>query len=329
MVRFEVIEKIGPDVKCKCTDPGLLLPRANLTFWRDGSLIAESVDFIAVSFVKSAEVINHLKSYIAARSRSDIAVIAKIESIDSLKNLEEIIQASDGAMVARGDLGAQIPLEQVPSAQQKIVQLCRQLNRPVIVASQLLESMIEYPTPTRAEVADVSEAVRQRADALMLSGESAMGQFPDKALAVLRSVSVRIEKWWRDEKHHEAMELSDVGSSFSDRISEEICNSAAKMANNLEVDALFVYTNTGHMASLLSRCRPDCPIFAFTSSTSVRRRLNLQWGLIPFRLSFSDDMESDLSRTFALLKARGMIKSGDLVIAVSDMLQSIQVMNVP
>eukprot|EP00262_Sarcandra_glabra_P013292 TRINITY_DN3649_c0_g1_i1.p1 TRINITY_DN3649_c0_g1~~TRINITY_DN3649_c0_g1_i1.p1 ORF type:complete len:579 (-),score=93.94 TRINITY_DN3649_c0_g1_i1:147-1883(-) len=352
MVRFEVIEKIGPDVKCRCTDPGLLLPRANLTFWRDGSLvrernamlptisskdwldidfgIAEGVDFIAISFVKSAEVINHLKSYIAARSRdSDIAVIAKIESIDSLKNLEEIIRASDGAMVARGDLGAQIPLEQVPSAQQKIVQLCRQLNKPVIVASQLLESMIEYPTPTRAEVADVSEAVRQRADALMLSGESAMGQFPDKSLAVLRSVSLRIERWWREEKRHEAMELSDIASSFSDSISEEICNSAAKMANNLEVDALFVYTKTGHMASLLSRCRPDCPIFAFTTMTSVRRRLNLQWGLIPFRLSFSDDMESNLNRTFSLLKARGMIRSGDLVIAVSDMLQSIQVMNVP
>ncbi|MBA0856926.1 hypothetical protein Goshw_004944, partial [Gossypium schwendimanii] len=379
MVRFEVIEKIGPDVKCRCTDPGLLLPRANLTFWRDGSLvrernamlptisskwsdpdsfnpsngvldlifaiysvgsrdfetfvdwldidfgIAEGVDFIAISFVKSAEVIKHLKSYIAARSRgSDIAVIAKIESIDSLKNLEEIIQASDGAMVARGDLGAQIPLEQVPSAQQKIVQLCRQLNKPVIVASQLLESMIEYPTPTRAEVADVSEAVRQRADALMLSGESAMGQYPDKALAVLRSVSVRIEKWWREEKRHEAMVLPDVGTSFADSISEEICNSAAKMANNLEVDALFVYTKTGHMASLLSRCRPDCPIFAFTTTTSVRRRLNLQWGLIPFRLGFSDDMESNLNKTFSLLKARGMIKSGDLVIAVSDMLQSIQ-----
>ncbi|KAH7573867.1 hypothetical protein JRO89_XS03G0217300 [Xanthoceras sorbifolium] len=386
MVRFEVIEKIGPDVKCRCTDPGLLLPRANLTFWRDGSLvrernamlptisskagcscavtvfgsdwcfllvedclmvtlvgedyetdwldidfgIAEGVDFIAISFVKSAEVIYHLKSYIAARSRdSDISVIAKIESIDSLKNLEEIIKASDGAMVARGDLGAQIPLEQVPSAQQRIVQVCRQLNKPVIVASQLLESMIEYPTPTRAEVADVSEAVRQRADALMLSGESAMGQFPEKALAVVRSVSVRIEKWWREEKRHEAMELPEVGSSFSDSISEEICSSAAKMANNLEVDALFVYTKAGHMASLLSRCRPDCPIFAFTTTTSVRRRLNLQWGLIPFRLSFTDDMETNLNKTFSLLKARGMIKSGDLVIAVSDMLQSIQVMNVP
>ena len=149
-----------------------------------------------------------------------------------MKNLEEIILASDGAMVARGDLGAQIPLEQVPSVQQKIVQLCRQLNKPVIVASQLLESMIEYPTPTRAEVADVSEAVRQRADALMLSGESAMGQYPMKALAVLRSVSVRIEKWWREEKRHDPMELPDLGSSHSDNISEEICNSAAKMGKH-------------------------------------------------------------------------------------------------
>lgn len=149
--------------------------------------------------------------------------------MDSLKNLEEIILASDGAMVARRDLGAQIPLEQVPSEQQRIVQVCRQLNKPVIVASQLLESMIEYPTPTRAEVADVSEAVRQRADALMLSGESAMGQYPEKALAVLRSVSLRIERWWREEKHHEAMELPALSSSFADCISEEICNSAAKM----------------------------------------------------------------------------------------------------
>ncbi|XP_031098915.1 pyruvate kinase isozyme A, chloroplastic-like [Ipomoea triloba] len=352
MVRFEVIEKIGPDVKCICTDPGLLLPRANLTFWRGGKLVrernamlptisakdwldidfgvAEGVDFIAVSFVKSAEVINHLKSYIKARARdSDISVIAKIESVDSLKNLEEIVRASDGAMVARGDLGAQIPLEQVPLQQQKIVQICRQLNKPVIVASQLLDSMIEYPIPTRAEVADVSEAVRQRSDALMLSGESAMGQYPDKALAVVRTVSLRIERQWREKKQREAIELRSIASSFGDRISEEICNSAAKMANHLEVDAIFVYTKDGHMASLLSRCRPDCPIFAFTDTTSTRRRLNLQWGLIPFRVNFADDMESNLNKTFSLLKARGMIKSGDLVIAVSDMLQSIQVMDVP
>ena len=193
---------------------------------------------------------------------SDISVIAKIESIDSLKNLEEIIRASDGAMVARGDLGAQIPLEQVPSAQQKVVKLCRQLNKPVIVASQLLESMIEYPTPTRAEVADVSEAVRQRADALMLSGESAMGQFPEKALTVLRSVSLRIERWWREEKRHEATELPDVASSFSDKISEEICNSAAKMGKNM----IFHYASSKY-----SQDKPSCIIMhlAFLKSYVV------------------------------------------------------------
>lgn len=163
---------------------------------------------------------------------SNIAVIAKIESIDSLKNLNEIILASDGAMVARGDLGAQVPLEQVPSIQEKIVQLCRQLNKPVIVASQLLESMIEYPIPTRAEVADVSEVVRQQADALMLSGESAMGQFPDKALAVLRSVSLRIEKWCREGKQHATFEPPPISSSVSAGIPGEICNGAAKIGNH-------------------------------------------------------------------------------------------------
>ncbi|XP_002985212.2 pyruvate kinase isozyme A, chloroplastic [Selaginella moellendorffii] len=357
MVRFEVVDKIGPDVKCRCIDPGLLLPRANVTFWRNGRLvrernamlptisskdwldidfgISEGVDFIAISFVKTADVIKHLKSYIASRSTNrQIGVFAKIESCDSLKNLEDIIRVADGAMVARGDLGAQIPLEQVPSVQREIVTLCRQLNKPVIVASQLLESMIEYPTPTRAEVADVSEAVRQRADALMLSGESAMGQFPLKALSVLRTVSLRIERWCREQKRHEMMRLRELSPPSSDRqtaerVSEQICNSASHMANNLGVDAIFVYTRDGHMASLLSRCRPDCPIFAFTDTTAVRRRLNLQWGLIPFRLDLSTDMEVNILRTFSLLKARGMMNSGDLVIAVSDMLQSIQIRKIP
>ncbi|KAH7307123.1 hypothetical protein KP509_22G046900 [Ceratopteris richardii] len=352
MVRFEVTEKIGPDVMCKCIDPGLLLPRANLTFWRDGHVvrernamlptisskdwldidfgISEKVDFIAISFVKSADVIKHLKSYLAARSlEGSIQVIAKIESSDSLKHLEDIIRVSDGAMVARGDLGAQILLEQVPSVQQEIVNLCRQLNKPVIVASQLLESMIEYPTPTRAEVSDVSEAVKQQADALMLSGESAMGLYPEKALSVLRTASLRIEKWKRQSKRFQDMQLFQISESNMERISEEICNSAAQMGNSLEVDAIFVYTRHGDMASFLSRCRPVCPIFAFTPSANVRRLLNLRWGLIPFRLDFTDDMESNLNRTFALLKARGMVKPGDLVIAVSDMLQSIQVMKIP
>ncbi|TYJ23623.1 hypothetical protein E1A91_A08G205700v1 [Gossypium mustelinum] len=352
IVTFVVIEKIGPDVICRCTDPGLLLPRANLTFWRNGSLvrecnamlptisskdwldidfgIEEGVDFIAVSFVKSAEVIKTLKSYIIDRSPgSQIDIISKIESIDYLKILEEIIRVSDGTMVARGDLGAQIPLEQVPLVQHEVIQLCRQLNKPVIVASQLLESMIEYPIPTRAEVTDVSEAVGQQADALMLSSEPAMGQYPEKALAVLRSVSLRIEKCRREEKNWDVTDLHIVSLSKLDEISKEICNTTSRMANKLKADAILVYTKTGQTASLLSRNRPDCPIFAFTPSTSIQRCLNLQWGLIPFRLDFWDDMESNLNRTFSLLKARAMIKSGDLIIAVSDVMQSIQAIKVP
>ncbi|XP_071724567.1 pyruvate kinase isozyme A, chloroplastic-like [Rutidosis leptorrhynchoides] len=351
MVSFVVTAKIGPDVICQCTDPGLLLPRANLTFWRSGSLVQEhnamlptispkdwldidfgieaGVDFIAVSFVKSAEEIKLLKSYIAEKSPDrNIGVIAKIESVDSLINLEEIIEASDGAMVARGDLGAQKPLEQVPSVQENIVRLCKQLNKPVIVASQLLESMIEYPIPTRAEVADVSDVVRQQADALMLSGESAMGQYPEKALTVLRSVSLRIEKWWREEKSHETAHHNFSSPPFVG-ISGEICKAAAKMANKLEADALFVYTKTGEMASLLSSNRPNCPIFAFTPTSTVQKQLNLLWGLVPFCLELSDDVESNLNKTFVLLKARDMIKSGDLIVVVSDTLQSIQMIRVP
>ncbi|XP_052887969.1 pyruvate kinase isozyme A, chloroplastic-like [Gossypium arboreum] len=237
--------------------PGLLLPRANLTFWRNGSLvrernamlptisskdwldidfgIEEGVDFIAVSFVKSAKVIKTLKSYIIDRSpgrfgfASQIGIISKIESIDYLKILEEIIRVSDGTMVARGDLGAQIPLEQVPLVQHEVIQLCRQLNKPVIVASQLLESMIEYPIPTRAEVTDVSEAVGQQADALMLSSEPAMGQYPEKALAVLRSVSLRIEKCRREEKNWDVTDLHIVSLSKLDEISKEICNTTSRM----------------------------------------------------------------------------------------------------
>ncbi|TYI15907.1 hypothetical protein ES332_A08G219500v1 [Gossypium tomentosum] len=285
IVTFVVIEKIGPDVICRCTDPGLLLPRANLTFWRNGSLvrernamlptisskdwldidfgIEEGVDFIAVSFVKSAEVIKTLKSYIIDRSPgSQIGIISKIESTDYLKILEEIIRVSDGTMVARGDLGAQIPLEQVPLVQHEVIQLCRQLNKPVIVASQLLESMIEYPIPTRAEVTDVSEAVGQQADALMLSSEPAMGQYPEKALAVLRSVSLRIEKCRREEKNWDVTDLHIVSLSKLDEISKEICNTTSRMANKLKADAILVYTKTGQTASLLSRNRPDCPIFA-------------------------------------------------------------------
>lgn len=358
MATFEVIEKVGNGLRCKCTDPGLLLPRAKLSFWRDGKLlgrdydlptlstkdwsdivfgISENIDFIAVSFVKDAEAITHLRDYLTTTSSKAIKVLAKIESLESLRRLEEIVEASDGIMIARGDLGVEIPLEQIPSVQKDITYVCRQLNKPVIVASQLLESMVEYPTPTRAEVADVSEAVRQYADALMLSGESAIGSYGMKALSVLRTTSTRMEQSCREENRQTLLHQRKLGASLPDQIAEQICNCAVEMADNLGVDAIFVYTKHGKMASLLSRNRPNPPIFAFTNDNSTQMALNLQWGVTPLLTDLSDDMEGNVKKTVELIKAKGMIKKDDAILVVSDIIpistaqtifQSIQVMTI-
>ncbi|KAF5444277.1 hypothetical protein F2P56_036763 [Juglans regia] len=339
MAGFEVIEKIGSDLRCKCTDPGLFLPRAKLSFWRDGKLVgrnyglptlstkdwadiefgvSEGVDFIAMSFVNDSDPVRHLKNYLSTKSSKSTRVLAKIESLESLQKLEEIIEASDGIMVARGDLGVEIPLEQIPTVQEEIINVCRKLNKPVIVASQLLESMVEYPIPTRAEVADVSEAVRQYADALMLSGESAIGLYGQKALSVLRMSSSRMETRGREDNQQSLVHSYQLGASLPDRIAEQICNCAAEMANKLGVDAIFVYTKHGHMASLLSRNRPNPPIIAFTTEDSTRMALNLQWGVIPLLLDLSDDMEANISKSIDLIKLRGMFREGDAVLVVSD-----------
>lgn len=339
MATFEVIEKVGNDLRCKCTDPGLLLPRAKLSFWRNGKLvemnfglptlskkdwadiefgIAEGVDYIAVSFVKDVNDITNLKRYLSRRSSEFIKVLAKIESLESLKNLEAIVKASDGIMVARGDLGVQIPLELIPTIQRKITYLCRQLNKPVIVASQLLESMVEYPTPTRAEVADVSEAVRQQADALMLSGESAVGSNAEKALSVLCMASGRMELCSREEIRQNLLFLPQLAETLPEQIAEQICNCAAEMANNLGVDAIFVYTKHGHMASLLSRNRPSSPIFAFTDHANARKGMNLHWGVIPLEFPLSHVMEDNFKETINLMKMRGILRPGDVILLVSD-----------
>ncbi|GAB4820800.1 hypothetical protein N2152v2_007846 [Parachlorella kessleri] len=340
MVAFEVVNKFGPDATCRVIDPGLILSRANLTFRRSGHTlrasnsmlpvisakdwldidfgIRNSVDFIAISFVKNADVITNLKSYVQSRANKQIEVVAKIESYDSVPNLPEIVDASDGVMVARGDLGAQIPLEDVPSVQKEIVVRCRQMGKPVIVASQLLQSMHELPTPTRAEVSDIADVVRQRADALMLCGETAVGRYPQKSMEVLRTVAARVEEWVRQDKHGQVA-LKSIGSTQQARILEEVCGSAAMMANNLKASAIFVFTRKGIMANLVSRCRPDCPVYAFTDSQEVRQRMNLRWGVSPFRVDFTENPEDNVTRTFKLLKRRELVKSGDTVVILSDL----------
>ncbi|XP_042419472.1 pyruvate kinase isozyme A, chloroplastic-like isoform X1 [Zingiber officinale] len=340
MATFEVVEKIENDLHCRCTNPGLLLPQAKLSFWRNGKLvtwnttlhalkakdwkdidfgIAEGVDFISISFVNDASDIKHLKSYLSSRSVEFTGVLAKIESLKSLEHLQDIIEASDGIIIARGDLGVQVSLEEIPAIQLRITQLCRQLNKPVIVASQLLESMVEYPIPTRAEkVADVSEGVRQYADGLMLSGESAIGLFAEKALSVMKITSEQMELSSRRELCQSFIHQPLLAESSVGKIAEQICKSAVEMANNLGVDAIFVYTKRGQMASLLSRNRPNPPIFAFTDDAGARKAMTLLWGVFPLETHFSDDMESNFEEITRLLKVRGCLKLGDLILVVCD-----------
>lgn len=363
MVELVVEARVGPDVRCTSLERGLILSRAGLTFRRGGELIrgrsdllpvitskdwadvdfalAAGVDFIAVSFVRSADVLQSLRSYAAARCAAlgspPPELIAKVEALDCLRNLDSVIAASDGVMVARGDLGAQISVESVPAVQKAIVLRSRQLGKPCIVAHDLLRSMIALPVPTRAEVADVADAVRQRADALMLSGESAVGAHGPKALGVLRGVARRMEaRVAADKGVLGAPALPQIGATPDGRVSEELCASAALMANSLKAAAVFCYTRRGFMASFLSRCRPDPPIYAFTDAADVRRRLALRWGVVPLLMRFDVDPEANVRRSFGALRARGLLASGDLVVVVSDLrpeqdniIRSVQVRRVP
>jgi pyruvate kinase len=363
MVELVVEARAGPDVRCTALERGLILSRAGLTFRRGGELIrgrsdllpvitskdwadidfalSAGVDFIAVSFVRSADVLQSLRSYASARcaalGTAPPELIAKVEALDCLRNLDSVIAASDGVMVARGDLGAQISVEDVPAVQKAIVLRSRQLGKPCIVAHDLLRSMITLPVPTRAEVADVADVVRQRADALMLSGESAVGQHGPKALGVLRGVARRMEaRVAADKGVLGAPALPQIGATPDGRVSEELCASAALMANSLKAAAIFVYTRRGYMASFLSRCRPDPPIYAFTDAPDVRRRLALRWGVVPLLMRFEDEPEANIKRSFEALRSRGLLSSGDLVVVVSDLrpeqdniIRSVQVRRVP
>lgn len=326
MMSFLIKEKTAHDLICETVDGGILTSRRHLNVrgksaqlpsitaqdWRDIDFgILMGIDFIALSFVKDAKTIRELKAYLK-KKKATIDVIAKIESAEAVPRLQKILEAADGAMVARGDLGSEMPLEEVPLIQEKMIEICRKLGKPVIVATHLLESMIINPTPTRAEVTDITQAVRDRADAIMLSGETASGNHPFKAIAVMDRVASHIEQTLLKNKKVTVEVTSDT--------KEEIVMAASIIANNVEADALLVITRRGYMAALLARCRPNPPIYAFTNTTHVRRRLNLYWGVMPFRVEFSSDPEKTIQRSIAVLIDKKLLKTGSRVIVVSDIL---------
>ncbi|MDD5056156.1 MAG: pyruvate kinase [Candidatus Peribacteraceae bacterium] len=326
LLSFQVMEKSATDVHCRCIDGGTLGSRRHINIrgktatipsmteqdWQDIAFgMEENIDFYALSFVRDASTVTDLKKYLEEHDASG-SVIAKIESIAAIDHLDEIIDASDGAMVARGDLGSEVAVEEVPLLQKRIVDLCRKQGKPVIVATHMLESMIEHPTPTRAEVTDVSYAIFQGTDAVMLSGETASGKYPLKALGVMDTIARRMEEELKVSKAPLAEKTNDPR--------HEITKSAAAIASNIGARAIVVFTRRGFMASLVSMNRPHTDIFAFTNMSGVRRRLNLTWGVTSFRIEFSKDPEKTIQRAFSLLTERELLKAGDRIIVVSDIL---------
>ncbi|CAO2819581.1 unnamed protein product [Amaranthus hypochondriacus] len=331
MMSLVVKSKTKDTVKCQVIDGGELKSRRHLNVrgksanlpsitdkdWEDIKFgIDNEIDFYAVSFVKDAKVVHELKNYLK-RCNADIHVIVKIERADSIPNLQSIISASDGAMVARGDLGAELPIEDVPILQEEIIKRCHSMYKPVIVATNMLESMIDHPTPTRAEVSDIAIAVREGSDAVMLSGETAHGKYPLKAVKVMHSVALRMEsslKPINDSPLPSSVYKSHMGVMFAFH--------ATTMANTLGTPVI-VFARTGSMAIHLSHFRPSSTIFAFTNEQRVKQRLTLYHGVMPIYMDFSDDAEETFSRALHILMRKALLKEGQHVTLVQSGAQPI------
>ncbi|GMJ11023.1 plastidial pyruvate kinase 3 [Hibiscus trionum] len=336
MMSLAVKSKTKDLVTCVVVDGGELKSRRHLNVrgksatlpsitdkdWEDIKFgVDNQVDFYAVSFVKDAKVVHELKDYLKG-CNADIHVIVKIESADSIPNLHSIISASDGAMVARGDLGAELPIEEVPLLQEDIIRRCRDMHKPVIVATNMLESMINHPTPTRAEVSDIAIAVREGADAVMLSGETAHGNYPIKAVKVMHTVALRTELSLPVSVMPPARFNAHKGVLLQSHMGEMFAFHSTTMANTLDTPVL-VFTRTGSMAVLLSHYRPSSSIFAFTNEERIKQKLALYQGVIPIYMQFSDDAEETFSRALKLLMDKNLVTEGESVILVQSGAQPI------
>jgi len=326
LVKCTIIEggKMGSRRHLNVRGRSASLPSLTDKDWDDIKFgVRNNVDFFALSFVKDAEVVHTLRAWLKTQG-ANTQIMPKIESADSVQNLEEILRASDGCMVARGDLGAELPVEQVPFWQSAIVQGLRRLGKPVIVATNMLESMIENPTPTRAEVSDISIAVREGTDAVMLSGETAYGKYPARAVNVMATVAQRTEHAMSQEvgsRRNGSQEsypitwIQQTDPNAETSVSEMFAFHATTMANTLGCPIL-VFSRYGNMPALLSHYRPDHHIFAFCDREDVTRRLSLYNGVRASIFTLGEDPDETIDRALRDLVDRGELAPSDRICVV-------------
>ena len=325
LINLEVLSKQERVLQVKVIDGGLLkskrhvnLPgiRVNLPAITDKDRrdikfgMEQGVDFIALSFVRQAADIVALRDLLGDRA-DEIKVIAKLEDQEAITNMVDIIAEADGIMVARGDLGVEIPFEVLPRVQRRIIRTCAEMGKRVIVATHMLESMIENPIPTRAEVTDVANAVYEEADAIMLSGETTVGKYPVKCVEILDRIARSTE--------------SSRGLRFTDKLAlpndkQQIAKAAVDLATSISARAIIVPTRRGRMANRITNCHPESIICAFTNNNRTMRQLMINRNVLSYQIDIGEDSEQTLAAAAAIMIQRDEFSPDDQVVVISDAL---------
>jgi pyruvate kinase len=326
LINFEVLEKNGEQLVCRVIDGGLLgskrhvnLPgvRVNLPAITNKDRediqfgIDNDVDFIALSFVRSHEDVIELREFLGQKAKT-VKIISKIEDQEGVNNVRAIVAESDGVMVARGDLGIETDIANLPNVQRRIVHAAAAGGKRCIVATHLLESMIDNPIPTRAEVTDVANAIYEGVDAVMLSGETSVGQYAVRCVEQLDEIARQTERW--PGLGYEKLLVADTDK-------QHIANNAVGLAEDIQVAGIVVITRRGLTADLVTSARPSTvPIFAFTNHSQTRRRLALNRSVFSHRIEFSSQPEKTIQRALNILREREGFNDGDKVVVISDVL---------
>jgi pyruvate kinase len=274
--------------------------------------IKNKVDFIGLSFIRRAEDVLKVRKILQENKAEEISLIAKIEKKEAVDNLKEIIEASDGIMVARGDLGVEIPLENVPLVQKNIIKKCNFVGKPVITATQMLMSMMSNPRPSRAEVTDVANAILDGTDAIMLSEETAIGNFPLEAVETMNRIAISAEGAIDYEKI-----LSERSISVKPTNADAISHATCQVALDLKVKAIVTFTFSGSTARMVSRYRPPVPIIAASTQDSTVKKLTLSWGVYPFKTEELADTDDMITRSRKVALETGLVRPGEKIVVTA------------
>ena len=319
-VELKIKSVNGHDIKCKVINGGEIsnhkgvnVPnvRLSLPYLSDKDRsdiifgIENDIDYIAASFVRCADDVKELKFLLKEHHGDNIQIISKIENREGVDNLDEIIAVSDGIMVARGDLGVEIPIKEIPALQKMMIKKCTNAGKPVITATQMLDSMIRNPRPTRAEVTDVANAIYDGTGAIMLSGETAAGKYPLEAVRTMSEIAEYTEQDINYENRYREQNIADISN-----VTNAISHATGLTAIDIKADAILTVTQSGYTARMISKFRPPCSIVGFTTDNKTYYQLGLVWGVTPMKLDYMNDTNKLLNKAFKLAENAGFVHPG-------------------